>query len=210
MIRPQEVERLKDLNSPQADALVDLCRPRVLVLAKAVAGAYSNVGAAETVLSYLFSNGEGGSGLARGDILRGRLFGTYASDTGGPSSDTVLTLTVNSVATASILITRPDLSGDGIAFDCEFMLRFAGGDVTTPNSPLKSPSTTASAVLKAQFGDTSTSTWSRSQAVADSWITATNVNGTAVNLAIPVNVSLTYEGTGGGLLTVYGGALEGL
>lgn len=210
MIRPQEVERLKDLNSPQADALVDLCRPRVLVLEKAKAFAYTVVGAPEPVLSYLFSDSLGGSGLVRGDILRGRVFGTYASDSGGMDTDTILSVSVNGVATASIMITRPDLAGDVIAFDCDFMLRLAGGETSSANSPLKSPSTTASAVLKAQFGDTSTSAVSRSQAVADSWITATNVNGTAVNLAIPVRVSLNYEGTAGGLLTVYGGALEGL
>lgn len=210
MIRPDEVERLRDLRSADTDAHIDLCRPRVLVLAKAPYGAYSNAGAAETVLSYQFSDGQGGSGLVRGDILRGRVFGVYASDSGGVDTDTILTITVNSVATASIMITRGDLSGDAIAFDVEWMLRFDGGETSTLNSPAKQPSTLARAGMNARFGDTSTSTWSRSQAVQDSWITATNVQGTAVSLAIPVTVRLTYEGTSGGLLTVYGGALEGL
>lgn len=210
MIRPAEVERLKDLNSPQADALVDLCRPRVLVVTKAKAGAYSNVGDPESVLSYAFSDGLGGSGLVRGDMLRGRVFGTYASDTGGGATDATLLITVNSAITASITITRGDLAGDVIAFDCDFLLRFDGGEVVTINSPAKQASTTVRAVINARFGDTNTSTWSRSQAVADSWITSTNVDGTNVNLAIPVTVSLVYEGTSGGLLTVYGGTMEGL
>jgi hypothetical protein len=210
MIRPAEVERLKDLNSPQADALVDLCRPRVLVLTKAVYGYYTSATAADTILGYQFSDGQGGSGLQRGDMLRGRVFGTYSSDSGGMDTDAILSVSVNSVVTANIMVTRPDLSGDVIAFDCDFMLRFDGGEESTINSPLKQPSTTARALMNMRFGDTSTSTWSRSQAVQDSWITATNVDGTAVNLAIPVTVRLTFEGTPGGLLTVYGGALEGL
>lgn len=210
MIRPDEVNRLRDLNSPQADALVDLCRPRVLVLARADYAAYSNNGAPETVLSYFFADGQGGSGLSRGDILRGRVYGVYASDTGGLDTDTTLRVTVNGTSTATILITRGDLGGDTIAFDAEFILRFDGGEGSTINSPSKSPFTVARSVLNARFGDTSTSPDSSSQSVADSWITATSVDGADSNLAKPVTVALTYEGTTGGLLTVYGGALEGL
>lgn len=210
MILPAEIERIKDLNTASSDAMVDLCRSRVIVLAKAKYAAYSNVGAPESILSYQFSDGQVGSGLARGDMLRGRVFGTYASDTGGGTTDATLLITVNSAITASITISRGDLAGDVIAFDCDFMLRFDGGEVITLNSPTKQASTTVRAVINARFGDTNTSTWSRSQAVADSWITSTNVDGTKVNLAVPVTVSLVYEGTSGGLLTVYGGTMEGL
>lgn len=210
MILPSEVERLRDLNSPQADALVDLCRPRVLVVTKALYAAYSNAGLAESVLSWFFTDNLGGSGLSRGDILRGRVYGVYASDSGGLDTDTTLRVTVNGTSAATLMITRADLGGDTIAFDAEFMLRFDGGEGSTINSPSKSPFTVARAILNARFGDTTTSPDSSSQAVADSWITATSVDGASVNLAKPVTVALTYEGSTGGLLTIYGGALEGM
>lgn len=211
MILPGEVNRLRDLRSADTDAHIDLCRPRVLVVAKAPFAELSNTGSPATVLSYRFSDGQGGSGLFRGDVLRVRVFGTYSSNSGGLDTDTSLSVVVNGAAAAAILITRPDLAGNPIAFDCEAFLRFDGGEVATINSPAKQPSTRCWAVLKAQFGDGTISAVSRSQEVADSWITSTNPSGAAVNLAIPVTVSLLYEGTsGGGPLTIYGGTMEGL
>lgn len=210
MIRPQEIERIRDLNSPQADAMVDLCRPRVLVVAKAPTGSYSNDASPETVFTYRFSDGLGASGLLRGDILRLRLFGHYASDTGGVNTDAIFEVIVGGTATNRIVVNRADLGGDVIAFDADIMLRFDGGETTTLNSPLKAPSTKAYGVTNLRFGDTATSVYSRSQAVADSWITVTDVVGTSVNLAVPLSVSVTYEGTIGGLLTIYGGTMEGM
>lgn len=210
MILPAERERIRDLRTREAEAHIDLCQVRAITLAKAAYASYSNSGSPEPVLSYMFTDGFGGSGLQRGDIIRCRVFGTYSSDTSGVDTDVVMSVVVNSVTSASIMITRGDLSGDLIAFDCEFWLRLQGGEGKTINSPSKSSSTLGFTLLRATFGDTSTSTWSRSQSVQDSWITSTDVVGTAINLAIPVNVQLKYEGTTGGNLTIYGGALEGL
>lgn len=210
MILPSEYERIRDLRTKEADAHIDLCKIRVVTLAKAAFASYTNNGAPEPILSNFFTDSLGGSGLLRGDIIRGRVFGTYASDTSGADTDTILSVVINSVTAASVMITRPDLSGDLIAFDCDFMLRLQGGENVTINSPAKTSSTTAFCVLRATFGDTSTSSWSRSQGVQDSWITSTDTTGSAVNLALPVSVQLKYEGTTGGNLTIYGGVLEGL
>lgn len=210
MILPSEIERIRDLRTKEAEAHINLCGSRVVVVSKAPYASYTNNGAAEQILGNLFSDSLGGSGLVRGDIIRGEVFGTYASDTSGADTDTILSVVVNGVTAGSIMITRTDLSGDLIAFRCSFLLRFQGGENVTINSPAKSSSTIAHCVISAQFGDLSTSTWSRSQGVQDSWITSTDAIGAAVNLAIPVNVQLKYEGTTGGNLTIYGGALEGL
>lgn len=210
MITKPEIDRYRDLSTQNADAMIDTARSRVLVLAKAPRGAYSNVGSPENILYYLVSDGQGGSGLIRGDLLRGRLWGTYASDSGGGNTDTALSLIVNNTALGSLLITRADLAGDVIAFDCEFAIRVDGVDLLSRNNPAQSPATTMWATLKAQFGDTNTTPSSVSQAVQDSWITSTSVDGVPVSLAIPLGLSLQYEGTAGGLLTIYGGMLEGL
>lgn len=210
MIIPSEIERIRVLRTQEANAFIDLSGARVTTLTKAPFAAYSNAGSAEDVLAYQFSDGLGGSGLVRGDVIRGRVFGTYASDTSGGDTDAILSVVINGATAASIMITRTDLAGDVIAFDCDFLLRLQGGEGKTINSPAKSASTLAFCLLRATFGDQSTSTWSRSQSVQDSWITATDPVGAAVNLGIPVGLQLKYEGTTGGLLTIYGGAMEGL
>ena len=210
MITKQEIDRLRDLANANADAMIDTARPRVLVVEKAPRGAYSNVSSPETILSHQFSDVTGGSGLLRGDLLRGRVFGTYASDTGGLDTDTTLILSVNGTELGRILVTRGDLGGDTIAFDCDFVIRINGVDLLSRNNPAQSPSTSMWATINARFGNTDTTPSSVSQAVADSWITSTSVDGAPVNLAIPLGLALQYEGTAGGLLTIYGGMLEGL
>ncbi len=210
MITRQEIDRYRDLATQNADAMIDTARSRVLVLYKAPRGAYSNVAAAENIMSYLFWDGQSGSGLIRGDLLRGRVWGTYASDSGGLDTDTTLILSMNGNELGRILITRGDLGGDTIAFDCDFVVRVDGVDLLSRNNPAQAPSTTLWATINARFGNTDTTPSSVSQSVTDSWITSTSVDGVPVSLAIPLGLALQYEGTSGGLLTIYGGMLEGL
>lgn len=210
MIRPQEVERLKDLNSPQADALVDLCRPRVLVVAKAPYAQIVGGGAESELLSFLFSDGLGSSGLLPGDVIRGEVFGTFTNDNvAGTIHEFGVKLGAQTLA--AITYTQADLALTQVSWRARFVIRLQGGEGQTINSPAKQASTTAQCYLSIDVGDTGAGLYSVSQALSGAFVTVTDPTLlTTVNLAVPLSVKLRTAVPTDATLTIYGGAMEGL
>lgn len=210
MIRPREVERLKDLNSPQADALVDLCRPRVLVLAKAVEQTIPTAVVTD-VIAYKFSDGLGGSGLSRGDIIRGEVWGYWSVDSGGVDRAFTFQLLTAGTTFAYITALLPDTITDPCAFTLSYFLRIRGGETASLNSAMKSPDAGVYAGIHLTLGDRQFDpTTTSSQVIVPAYITTSAPVTGSINLAAPLSIRLQAEHEVDSTLVIYGGYMEGL
>lgn len=208
MITPQEIERLRDLNSPQADALIDTCRPRVVVVAKSPYMELVGPSDPTDLLSYRFSDRLGYSGLLPGDIVRGEVFGTFSN---AATTNHDVYVTVGTVRVAQIVYTQTDLSGAVVSWRARFVLRFRGGENQTINSPAKSAATSVQCYLAIDVGDDSASLYSVSQSLASAYVTVTDPTlDSSINLAEPLSVYMRTATPADSTLVIYGGAMEGL
>jgi hypothetical protein len=210
MIRPDEINRLRDLRSADTDAHIDLCRPRVLVLAKAVEQTIPP-SAATDVIAYGFSDGSGGSGLVRGDIIRGEVWGYWAVDSGGMDRGFTFQILTAGTTFAYISALLPDTVGDPCAFTLTYFLRIRGGETSTLNSPLKSSTAGVYAGIHLTLGDRQFDpTTTSSQVIVPAYITTSAPVTGSVNLAAPLSIKLQAEHEVDSTLVIYGGYMEGL
>ena len=210
MIRPDEINRLRDLRSADTDAHIDLCRPRVLVLAKAVEQTIP-AGSAAEVIAYKFSDGLGGSGLARGDIIRGEVWGYWSVDSGG--ADRVFTFQILTAGTTFAYISAllPDTVADPCAFTLTYFLRLQGGETTSINSAMKSPDAGVYAGMQLTLGDRQFDpTTTSSQVIVPAYITTSAPVTGSVNLAAPLSIKVQADHEADSTLVIYGGYMEGL
>lgn len=208
MITPPEIERLRDLNSPQADAIIDTCRPRVVVVSKAPYQQLVGPSDPAQLLTYRFSDKLGGSGLLPGDVVRGEVFGTFVNSA---STNHDVYVLAGTKRIAQIVYTQTDLFSSVVSWRARFVLRFQGGENQTINSPAKKSDTPVQCYLAIDVGDPSSGLYSVSQALAAAYVTVTDpLLDSTVNLAQPLSVTLQTAMPADSTLVIYGGAMEGL
>lgn len=215
MILPSEVDRLRDLDASIADALIEACRNRPLILAKAQFGAFnpSTIGTAPTdIFSYRFSGAINGvPDVRKSDVLRGHVFGTFDSDTGGAPVLSTLELIVNGSVSASLAFNIADTATAKCALLIGFDVVYVGR-APDSNSVISSPDTYHLGQLRVKLGDTSIGpdTLSQYEDNANQYI-GTSAGGININLTKPHSVALrlTLDGLEQ-TFTIYGGTLEGL
>lgn len=210
MILPSEINRLRDLRSADTDAHIDLCRPRVVVLSRAPKGVYPGIDPVNLV-EYRFSDGQGGSGLQRGDIIRGSVFGVFTANTGGGNYSYELRVFAGIATFAQTVVLQPDLAGANVAWELAFEVRIDGGEGVTINSPNRKDSADFYARMDLKIGDSNASLYSVSEQQVLSYMTVTDPTLSAPqSLAAPLSVGVRYLPGVDTQLTIWGGEMEGL
>lgn len=211
MLLPSELNRLRDLATTNADAIADVARPRSLIVAKAPAMTYTSASTIFELVRAAFTDRQGYSGLQRGDLVRGELFGVYTSNTGGPGSQPELRVLFGAATVAHLRLSIADLGGNTVSWRYSFVLRIDGGEDQTINSPSKSSEALIFAAQDFVLGDTGLVPGSVSQLVASHHTTSTDpTTAFSVSLSQPITVSVMYNPDTDTQLTVYGGVMEGL
>lgn len=208
MIRPDEVERTKDLGTASSNAIVDLCRPRALVLAKAPEQAVP-LSQDITLIEYRFSDGQGGSGLARGDIIRGEIWGRWSVD--GTVPNFTFTVVAAGQVMARIIAMLVDTAGDTCAFSLTYFVRLEGGEDSTLNSPAKGNAAAVRSGMRASFGDNFADPQTiSSQVILPEYITVSTPTPSppSINLAAPLSIKVQLNTKSS--CQIYGGYMEGL